>query len=44
MAIPANRMRITKLWAKTINYDLERIDEVPPLYQAWVREYIEGMM
>lgn len=43
MTIPANRMNITKLWAKKIDYDLERIGEVPTLYQAWVREYIEGM-
>jgi hypothetical protein len=43
MAIPTNRIFITKQWAKKINYDLERIDEVPSLYREWVREYIEGM-
>lgn len=41
MTIPANRMYTTKMWAKRINYDIERIDEVPVTYREWVRELIE---
>jgi len=31
-----------EFWAKRINYDLERINEVPALWRERVREYIEA--
>lgn len=34
---------MVKFWAKRINYDLNRIDEVPTLWRRQVKEYIENM-
>lgn len=34
---------MVKFWAKRINYDLNRIDEVPTLWRKQVKEYIENM-
>lgn len=34
---------MVKFWAKRINYDLTRIDEVPTLWRRQVKEYIENM-
>lgn len=33
---------MVKFWAKRINYDLSRINEVPVLWREQVREYIES--
>lgn len=32
---------MAKFWAKRINYDIERIDEVPALWREAVRALIE---
>ncbi len=32
---------MAKFWARRINYDIERIDEVPNLWREQVREIIE---
>jgi len=34
---------MVKFWAKRINYDLDRLDEVPELWREQVREYIESI-
>lgn len=34
---------MVKFWAKRINYDLTRINEVPTLWRDGVREFIEAM-
>lgn len=34
---------MAKFWAKRINYDIERIDEVPKTWREAVRVIIEGM-
>ena len=34
---------MVKFWAKRINYDLSRIEEVPTLWREQVRVYIEAM-
>ena len=34
---------MVKFWARRINYDLERINEVPSYWREQVREYIESM-
>jgi hypothetical protein len=33
---------MAKFWAKRINYDISRIDEVPALWREQVRELING--
>lgn len=33
---------MVKFWAKRINYDITRINEVPTLWRAQVRQLIEG--
>ncbi len=34
---------MVKFFAKRINYDIERIDEVPSLWREQVRQLIESM-
>ena len=34
---------MVKFWAKRINMDLSRIDEVPKTWREQVRAYIEGI-
>lgn len=34
---------MAKFWAKRINYDITRLDEVPKAWREAVREIIEGM-
>lgn len=33
---------MAKFWARRINYDIDRIDEVPALWREAVRALIEG--
>lgn len=33
---------MAKIWARRINYDISRIDEVPSLWREQVRAIIEG--
>lgn len=33
---------MAKFWAKRINYDITRINEVPMLWRGQVRQIIEG--
>lgn len=33
---------MAKFWAKRINYDITRLDEVPKAWREAVREIIEG--